>query len=529
MKLKKVLGCLLGLGILLSPMAVCAEENTDIVAYTQDQQSFASIEEAWNVACQGTLVYLNEDWNLDSRLTVGSGQNVTLDLNGHAIRRQLSATESDGEVIYMNENSNLTLKGSTENTFTIKDWKNGTKEDDKKIDVTTGGIITGGYSKNGAGGIHMKANSVLNLDHVGVVGNASKSSWAAYGGGIKLDGDSCTLNINNGSIVSYNYAELGGGIYINGQEAHVNVSASEISNNCAKSRGGGMYSNCDATYIELNNNATIKENKAGGYGGGIFFFNSYNHTNSKDGTGEISSNYVEGTEVENSHKVAQGGGVYYGDVSLKKNTATITNITFENNSLNPTIDYSLGGAIYCDLGNVEMTNCTFKNNTAVYGGAIYDNDKGNAIKDCTIKNNNAKQDGGAVYVDSRYDLKISGKCIIKDNTKGDAETVSNIYLQNGNFTRAYVSGTPSAGSEVGLSGDGDCKVGIDQSENNGTFFVDDSNSYHLEYDDGKLYQKNGATGSIFGSGNTIVAVVVLVCVITVGFIVYRKKRGKYEA
>ncbi len=523
MRLKKVLGCLLSLGMLLSPMTVCAEESTDVVAYTQDQQEFTSIEEAWNAARAGTYVYLNKDWNITDRLILNSQETATLDLNGHAIDRQLNDSKNDGEVIYMNKNSSLTLKGSTERTFTVRDLKGHYNDGDDTANVTVGGVITGGYSYNGAGGIHMKESCTLTLDHVGVVGNEAASDLRPYGGGIKMDGDSCTVYVNNGSMVSYNCASYGGGIYVAGQEGHINVDASEISNNYARSDGGGIYSNYDATYIELNNNAIVKENKAGYYGGGICFNNSYNHINSKDGTGKISSNFAAGYEL-----YAMGGGIYYNPVRLKSNTATITNVTFEDNVANKEVDYAYGGAICIDLGNVEITDCKFKNNTALSGGAIYVNDSGTILKKCTVTNNSANK-GGGIYVDSRYDLKVSDKCVVKDNTKEDLETTSNIYLQNGIFTRAYVSGTPSSGSEVGLTGDGSCKVAINQSENNGTFFVDNKNSYHLEYDDGKLYQKNGATSSIFGSGNIAIAGVVLVCIVGVGFIVYRKKRGKYEA
>ena len=63
-----------------------------------------------------------------------------------------------------------------------------------------------------------------------------------------------------------------------------------------------------------------------------------------------------------------------------------------------------------------------------------------------------------------------------------------------------------------------------QTGNNGSFFLNDAAHYHLEYSDGKLYQKNGATGSIFGSGNGMIVGVVLVCVVGVGGIVYCRKK-----
>ena len=520
MKLKKTWGCLLSLGLLLSPISVQAED-TNYVAFSKDSnvnQNYTSIDEAWNAACNGTLVYLNKDWNTSSRLIVPENQKAKLDLNGHMINRQLSECQSDGEVIYLSKNSSLTLSGSKENTFNVKNYK----EDysgDQRVDVTTGGVITGGMSSNGAGGIHMKENSSLILDHVGVVGNRSNGSIGDRGGGIKMDGDVCTITLNNEAMVSYNEASLGGGIYVNGQEGHITINASEVSSNRGSLDGGGIYSNCDATYIELKNNGIIKDNQAVYCGGGVYFFNSYNHITSEDSTGKISSNLVEGDGEKN----AQGGGIYYGEVMIKSNTATITNVTIENNTAYQYLEKSYGGGIFADLENVEITNCTINKNYARYGGGLYVNNDGITLKDTKITNNYASEDGGGVYVDSRYDLNISGNMIVKDNTNYH-EDRTNIFLQNGTFTRAYVSGTPSSGSEVGLTGDGSCKVGINQTENNNSFFADNNGSYHIEYDDGKLYQREGATGSIFGNKNVGVVCLIVASVAVIGFIVYKKKK-----
>ncbi len=522
MKLKKVLGCVLSLGMLISPMNICAEEDAGVVAYSMDEndhRTFNTIIDAWDAACDGTLVYLNKDWEISSRLILYSGNNATLDLNGHSITRMLDDYESDGEVIYMNENSSLTLKGSTERKFTFVNYRDKTDGSDYTWEYF-GGIITGGKSKNGAGGIHMKANSVLNLDHVGVVGNKT-GGFDPHGGGIQMDGDNCTVNLNNGAKVSYNYSvQDGGGIYVAGEDGNINLNNSQVSFNKA-AYGGGIHSNYDATYITLENHSNIHNNRAYSRGGGLYFVNSYNHITSNDSTGRISGNVASGND---SYSESQGGGIYYCEVDLSTNVATVKGITFDGNIADT--DYEgKGGAIFTYLDNIEITNCTFTNNKAKYGGAAYLDGEKIKFADCSLTDNTCSLRGGAIYVDSLRDVYLSGKVTVKNNKKKDG-SANDIYLQNGIFSRAYVSGTPSAESEVGLYGEGDCKVGINQTEDNGTFFLDQSSSYHLSYDDGKLYQKNGATGSIFGSGNTIVAVVVLVCVVGVGFIVYRKKRSR---
>ena len=521
MKLKKVLGCVLSLGLLLSPISVHAEVEQDAgyVAYAiEGNRVFTSIEEAWNMAKQGRYeVYLNKDWNIDWRLIMYSGDNATLNLNGHSITRQLSDAIDDGEVIYMNENSSLTLNGGENRTFKVSNYEYGSKVG--YIGVETGGVITGGMSTNGAGGIHMKANCTLTLNHVGVVGNYADGQYFSHGGAIQMDGNKCTLNMNEGSMISYNTGYYGGGVLIDGEDGVVNMSASEISNNYSSEDGGGIYSLEDATYITLDKGSKISDNRAK-KGGGIYFKRSYAHINSNDSTGKISSNFVSG---DSSHTTPYGGGICFGAAIFSDDIATVKNITLENNTASQEYD-SKGGAIYTDLANIEIENCTFKNNKAKQGGAIYILEDGISFKDCTITNNSASDQGGAIFVNSVYDISISGKMVVKDNTKGDGNT-SNIYLENGTFTRAYVSGTPDSGSEVGLTGDGDCKVGIKQSSDNGSFFVDNPSSYHLQYDDGKLYQKKGATtSSIFGNGNIGIACVVVVGVVLIGFVVYKKKK-----
>lgn len=518
MRLKKVLGCLLSLGMLLCPLSVQAEEDAGIVAYTLDNRIFTSMEEAWNVACGGTEVYLNKDWNVTWLLRVYEGNNATIDLNGHSITRVHSDYEDEGGAIYLYKNASLTLNGSIDRTFNFTDYSKG-KNSSRVASATLGGIVTGGDNKNGAGGVQMEEGSTLTLNHVGIVGNRT-TYLDAYGGGIQMNGNNCTVNINNGAMVSYNCTTVyGGGIYVAGEDGKINMDDGEVSFNSAV-QGGGIYSNYDATYITMENTSAISNNVASAFGGGVYFMNSYNHIKSEDGTGKISKNEVISTEKESK---VYGGGIYYASSFFKSNVSTLKGITLEANKVQGQED-SFGGAIYSDLNNVEITNCTFMRNEANKGAAVYLNGDKNKFVDCSLTYNVCGESGGAIYVDSENDVYFSGKCTVKENYKKSDNSANNVYLQNGSFTRAYVSGTPDAGSEIGLYGDGDCKVGINQTEDNGSYFLDQSSSYHLSYDDGKLYQKNGATGSIFGDGNTIIVAVVIVGVAIIGVVMYRKKK-----
>lgn len=124
----------------------------------------------------------------------------TLDLNGHAIDRELITDTSDGQVIVVEDNGNLTIKDSSAGA----DGTGGT------------GKITGGYdSGNGqnyamGGGIYVESGS-LTLES----GNISKNKAAQDGGGVYL-GPRGTFTMKGGSITGNTAGSNGGGVYVDG-------------------------------------------------------------------------------------------------------------------------------------------------------------------------------------------------------------------------------------------------------------------------------------------------------------------------
>lgn len=110
---------------------------------------------------------------------------ITLNLNNHTINRNLKEWEYDGEVIYIDDNADV---------------------------IINNGTITGGWSCNGAGGIHMQDDSKLTLNNVNIVGNRVDDD---DGAGIAVY-DGAVLTMNGGCVShneSYN-AVYGGGVYI---------------------------------------------------------------------------------------------------------------------------------------------------------------------------------------------------------------------------------------------------------------------------------------------------------------------------
>ena len=511
MNSKKVLASFSSLMLAFGPMSVYAY-NSVVATNADGTTSYADYNSAWNAAQNGVEIIMKSDWDLSDRLILSNGHEAKINMNGHAIKRSLDSGIDDGEVIYVDENASLTLTGSEEDsTFKIKYYN-----EDQDLDFKSGGIVMGGYSTSGAGGIVMEKGSTLTLNDVDIVNNRAADG---DGGGIGIDGDDCTINLNSNSRICYNQAtDEGGGIYVDGESAYINVDASEISSNVA-AYGGGIESNDDATRITLDNNSTISNNQANVDGGGVYFYEPYGLIKSNDKTGKISSNFAGIYNYQ-----PKGGGVYFESDAFQTNTAAIENITFEDNTVNIN-QYGMGGAIYANLNNVEITNCTFKNNKAYNGGALYCNSTV-YLSGSQIKENHANSNGGGVYVDSGYDLHVSGKMIINDNTK-EHKQKSNVYLESGTFSNAYISGTPDDGSKIYVQGDD--TIAIDQTSNNGTILLEDADSYHTTYEDGQLLKKEGATGSIFGNGNTLIAGCVMLGIIVIGvgaLFIYKKKESQ---
>ena len=121
---------------------------------------------------------------------------ITVNLNGHTIKRVLPDSISDGEVMYIDEDADV---------------------------IINNGTITGGKSTNGAGGIHIHdANVTLNDVHI--VGNIADND---DGGGIALyDGAELIMtrgSFTNNSIDGVSNNETfdcyGGAIYIEDSKA----------------------------------------------------------------------------------------------------------------------------------------------------------------------------------------------------------------------------------------------------------------------------------------------------------------------
>lgn len=459
---KRLLGFLLALimGALPVVQALPAYAG-EVMATSQDgTATYYSVGDAWRAALAGIKIVLQTDWVCD-RLVVNDNKEVYVNMNGHSVsRRNLSSAKMDGEVFCLYSGAKLTLSGgAAKRTFSYTGYsvKTGGSE---SMTVESGGLVTGGKSTNGAGGIHMNDNCELTLDNVAVNGNlAGENSWlagaTAKGGGIRMKGSGGKVTLQNNAEIAHNYA--------------------------AKD-GGGIYNNGYNNVITLKDGSSIHDNSAED-GGGIFC-NYTGFSIISDGTGSISYN--------RSRTNGNGGGGIY----ISRNQAAFTNsgaisgITFDGNTT-----VGMGGAIYNEEEAVVIESCIIKNNEAYRGGGIYNNNDVNSISNCTITNNKATIGGGGIFAYHAHMFTLGGKLIIKDNTRSDG-TADDLYLDEYGSDFSYIKGSVTSSSDVGIriANRGEKRIGVTDTFFFQNAFFCDYDDYHIEYDEDAqaLWIKQGA-------------------------------------
>ncbi|MGX8705413.1 MAG: hypothetical protein ACSW8J_02440, partial [bacterium] len=141
----------------------------------------AAIEEAGD----GEMLVLGEEMCAEDAdgapLLIPAGRNVTLDLNGFTISRDLRRPRTDGCVIIVE--GSLTL-----------------------VDDVGGGAITGGNTTGNGGGIYVAEGGSLTVDGVDISGNRAEG----FGGGVYAAGN---LTMFSGNIEGNEAGEQGGGVY----------------------------------------------------------------------------------------------------------------------------------------------------------------------------------------------------------------------------------------------------------------------------------------------------------------------------
>lgn len=332
---------------------------------------------------------------------------------------------------------------------------------DRALEVIQGEVtlshltVTGGFdtARASCGGISVRDQSALNLDHVTVAGNESGGA-AALGGGIcnlgitSITNSLITLNTSTGAFAR------GGGIF-NGFEAQsgvpvaqLTVSDSIISDNSATgvdSVGGGIANGFwsldwvgETTVIR----SVIQANHADGGGGGLFF--------DQLPPGVVAESVISDTEI--SGNTADGGaGIFNGHdlflfgSTVSDNLATNGGGIFtgvELNAVNCTISGNIalaGGGLYLAAGTATLGTCTLSANTAPSGSAVFSS--GTLIPIQTIVDGSCSVQGGLTS-SAGYNIESpADTCLLSAQT--DRVGVSGAALaldglaDNGGFTPTH--------------------------------------------------------------------------------------------
>ena len=424
---KRIASIILSLVMLLSLLPVTA-----LAATTTTVDSFEGLQNAITNAANGDTIQLDADIDATATITILSGKNIILDLNGHVIDRgltkgdtptgaanghviknegTLTITDSNPNVEHKFAEFNLSLSGET-----AKIWR----LDDSGEVVVKGGCITGGYCANSGelaacgGGVYNKGT--LTLEGGNIVGNVTYAGSAEGGGIYNEESSSFTMT---GGRVSYNVAysnttddasSFGGGIdnnegtaYISGGEISHNIVSKLIyTGSVVSAYGGGVANRGTLTItgtVKITENLATAKGSAGGGGGvsstqkstAVLLINGgeifKNESNSNGGAMYLATGtatIAQGADIHDNTAVAQGGGVVIGSGTLTMTGGKIYNNKTTSNSTD-------GGG-----GVTSWKNGTF----IMTGGEIYEN--------------RSNTDGGGIT--NKGTLKLSGTAYIHDNT-----------------------------------------------------------------------------------------------------------------
>ncbi|MBR0120142.1 MAG: hypothetical protein IJM01_08470 [Eubacterium sp.] len=443
-----------------------------------DKKNFTSFTKAIEAALASdgeSVVTMGGDHSSDEEIIISENKNVTIDLNGHYIKRERNLeTKKNGGVIIVRSGATLTITDSNPKRT--------------GYDGVKGGVITGGASSNAGGGITLEGNAHLIMMGGTIYDCISDES----GGGVYLDtgSEDTSFTMTGGRI--YNCRAIdstdecyGGGIYLgNGK---LDLKDADIDNCYSEDDGGAIF--CQRGEVRLDN-MTFSGNRSINRGGAIYVSLD---VKKYDGTTFYASSC---TFTGNSSE--EDGGAFF----LRDNPQHGASVMFDN--------------------------CVFKNNTAKEdGGAITAFDDSLVLSNVTITGNQAGGYGGGVFVDSRYDINLKGVVVIKDNTCSEDASCGDLVLEDGKSTTAKLtSGGLVKGSWIGIGTTSEKSVML--AEN---ISVHEMKYFHAGTGkiDAREVKKIEApmevTSSIFGNGNFVKMLMIgsIGLVMLIVFIVVRRK------
>ncbi len=484
MKLKKITCFLITTALALSVgVPAYADDTCATVTSGENSTQYTSFEKAWNSAVElgksgEVKITLNKDWEADSSGSLGGGSgfsngglsysgsnNLTLDLNGCVIDRNLSKPKENGAVIFVN--STMTIVDSKSDEYTA-------------FDLFKGGAIQNGANTKQGGGIVIADNATLNFNGGTILNCVSTDD----GGAISIKGSGAKLNVDGGSFYGNRTYDSsgecdGGAIY--SSKATLNISNSVFEGNYAEDSGGAIYAD-DGTMtfnsVLFNSNTSLEE------GGAVF------------ADGSIKTYMTKCRFLRNNSSGDDGGAVYCDSSS----GTYFTECEMYYNHAK-----SEGGAVHINADKVFVLGGSYQYNTAdEYGGGIYVDSMYdiNASGKLVIKDNISKN-------------KASDLCL-QDGTSTTA------YLYCGGFyegSSIYLCSNET-GSQLAIKG-------VDKFQYN-NYIHFDSGFKQAKVISSKLSSDDiRAEASILGNGN-VKYIVISLCIFAIGAIILRISKKRKE-
>ena len=282
--------------LLVAVLATTAWAQTDVATEAALNSAIAAGEES--------NIRLTADITLNDYIQIGQSgtQVVTLDLNGHTLKRNLSEVDANGHVIEVFTNGTLTLKdgsGNDSGQITGGRANNGGGICNYGTLNFEGGTISACYAGETGGGIKNNSGATLNMS-----GGAVSGCYGQDCGGI-YNADGGTLNITGGSI-NGNTSGAGGGGVVNYGTAY--ISGGIITGNHATTRGGGIWSNGTLNMTGGN----ISGNRADIEGGGIYNSGTLN----MEGDVAVKDNPISNIYLTSGKKINVTGPITSGENSI---------------------------------------------------------------------------------------------------------------------------------------------------------------------------------------------------------------------
>ena len=201
------------------------------------------------------------------------------DISYHAEAIDYGTADYCGGGVYL-DNKTMTLNGGTISNCYAAQGAGGIYAYSTSGNLAfKNGLITHNTAYNYGGGIYLSYGADCTMDN-GVISYNKCLAGGTYagGGGVGVGFSSTTtFTMNNGKII-YNRLEgsgVGGGVGMNSEDGMtsngtVTIKGGEISGNYSPSDGGGLYLINTATVTGSDVKTIIRDNEAGGNGGGIF-------------------------------------------------------------------------------------------------------------------------------------------------------------------------------------------------------------------------------------------------------------------